>query len=207
MKWTSMTTQYIELSERKLAVVGLGYVGLPLAVEFGKIRPVMGFDIHKQRIDELKQGQDITRELSAEELGQSKFLYLTSDLADIASCDTFIITVPTPIDMYKQPDFGLLVRASEMVAPFLKPQSIVIYESTVYPGAIEEIAMPALEKGSHLQYNQDFFIGYSPERINPGDKVHTLTTLKKINTWCSIEHLQVSIKTMYWIEIIISNGY
>jgi len=173
-------TPFVELSERKLAVVGLGYVGLPLAVEFAKIRPVMAFDIHEKRISELQRGFDSTLEVSALELQEAKQLYLTSSLNDLAFCDIFIITVPTPIDCYKKPDFSLLIRASEMIAPLLKQNDIVIYESTVYPGAIEEICVPTLEKYSNLQFNHHFFAGYSPERINPGDKTRRLPAIKKI---------------------------
>lgn len=175
-------TPFVDIAERKLAVIGLGYVGLPLAVEFGKQRPVMAFDVNQTRIAELKQGHDATLEISSTELQDATLLYFTTTLSEIAFCDTFIITVPTPIDRYKQPDFTCLIRASEMLAPLLKQNDIVIYESTVYPGAIEEICVPILEKYSTRQFNQDFFVGYSPERINPGDKTRRLTMIKKITS-------------------------
>ncbi len=168
--------------ERKVAIIGLGYVGLPLAVEFGKIRPLMAFDRNANRIDELKRAYDSTLEVTSAEMQAAKLISFTNKLSDIAFCDTFIITVPTPIDQSKRPDFSFLIRASEMVGSLLKQNDIVIYESTVYPGAIEEICVPTLEKSACLQFNQDFFVGYSPERINPGDKAHRLTTIKKITS-------------------------
>lgn len=174
--------QYVDIAERKLAIIGLGYVGLPLAIEFGKIRPVMAFDINTQRISQLKQGHDVTLEISSIELNQSKFVYFTTNLTDLSSCDVFIVTVPTPIDQYKQPDFTLLNTASKMLAPLLKEGDIVIYESTVYPGAIEERCVPILEQHSSLKFNQHFFVGYSPERINPGDKTRKLADIKKITS-------------------------
>ncbi|MDP3560734.1 MAG: Vi polysaccharide biosynthesis UDP-N-acetylglucosamine C-6 dehydrogenase TviB [Legionellaceae bacterium] len=174
--------QYVDIAERKLAIIGLGYVGLPLAIEFGKIRPVMAFDINTQRISQLKQGHDVTLEISSIELNQSKFVYFTTNLTDLSSCDVFIVTVPTPIDQYKQPDFTLLNTASKMLAPLLKEGDIVIYESTVYPGAIEERCVPILEQHSGLKFNQHFFVGYSPERINPGDKTRKLADIKKITS-------------------------
>lgn len=169
-----------DIAEQKLAVIGLGYVGLPLAVAFGKMRPVMAFDINASRIDALQQGHDATMELSSAELQAATLLTFATQVEEIAFCTVFIITVPTPIDEYKQPDFSLLIEASRMIAPFLKQNDIVIYESTVYPGAIEEICAPTLEKHTNLQFNRDFFIGYSPERINPGDKTHRLENIKKI---------------------------
>lgn len=172
--------QSFNVDERKLAVVGLGYVGLPLAVEFSKIRPVMAFDIKAERIQALKKGLDLTLEISSAQLESARLLTLTDKLSDIAFCDTFIITVPTPIDQYKHPNFAFLIEASTMIAQLLKKDGMVIYESTVYPGAIEEICVPVLEQYSGLRFNQDFFVGYSPERINPGDKIHSLNTIKKI---------------------------
>ncbi len=169
-----------DINERKLAIVGLGYVGLPLAVEFGKIRPVMAYDINVNRINALQQCIDSTMEISSKELKSSQLLFLTNVLAEIACCNVFIITVPTPIDHSHHPDFTCLIQASEMIGRLLKKDDIVIYESTVYPGAIEEICVPVLAKHSNLQFNFDFFVGYSPERINPGDKIHRLTTIKKI---------------------------
>jgi UDP-N-acetyl-D-galactosamine dehydrogenase len=170
------------IDERKLAIIGLGYVGLPLAVEFGKVRSVMGFDINVNRVDELKKGQDTTLEVCHAELLEAKHLYLTADPDEIAFCDTYIITVPTPIDEHKRPDFTPLVKASETVGRMLKPGDIVVYESTVYPGAVEEVCVPVLERMSGLQFNQDFFAGYSPERVNPGDKQHRVTSIMKVTS-------------------------
>lgn len=164
----------------KLAIIGLGYVGLPLAVEFGKKYPVIGFDIKKERIEELKQGKDHTLEVSPEEFTLSTHLSFTYDLGDLKEADIFIVTVPTPVDMAKKPDLTPLIKASETVGKVLKKNDIVIYESTVYPGCTEEDCVPILEKMSGLKFNQDFFCGYSPERINPGDKNHTLTKIKKV---------------------------
>lgn len=172
----------LQLSELKIAIIGLGYVGLPLAVEFGKQVPVVGFDIHQKRIDELKSGQDHTLEVSPEELKQSTCLSYTSQLEDLSSCNFFIVTVPTPIDEYKQPDLTPLVKASQSIGKVLKKGDIVVYESTVYPGATEEVCIPELEKVSGLKFNQDFFAGYSPERINPGDKLHRVTNILKITS-------------------------
>ncbi|MBC3465592.1 Vi polysaccharide biosynthesis UDP-N-acetylglucosamine C-6 dehydrogenase TviB [Pseudomonas sp. RW10S2] len=166
----------------KLAVIGLGYVGLPLAVEFGKQRNVVGFDINQGRIDALNAGHDTTLEVSDEELAQAKGLCYSADLNDLRSCNIFIVTVPTPIDEYKQPDLTPLVKASETIGKVLKKGDIVIYESTVYPGATEEDCVPVLERVSGLVFNQDFFAGYSPERINPGDKEHRVTTIKKVTS-------------------------
>jgi UDP-N-acetyl-D-galactosamine dehydrogenase len=163
-----------------IGVIGLGYVGLPLAVEFGKKYPVTGFDIHQQRIDELVAGHDRTLETSDEELAEATHLKYTTQLNDIRSCNYYIVTVPTPIDTHKRPDLTPLIKASESVGKVLKKGDIVIYESTVYPGATEEECVPILEKFSGLKYNADFFCGYSPERINPGDKVHTVTKILKV---------------------------
>ena len=165
-----------------IGVIGLGYVGLPLAVEFGKKYPVTGFDIHQQRIDELIAGHDRTLETSDEELAEATNLRYTTQLNDIGSCNYFIVTVPTPIDAHKRPDLTPLIKASESVWKVLKKGDIVIYESTVYPGATEEECVPILEKFSGLKYNTDFFCGYSPERINPGDKVHTVTKILKVTS-------------------------
>ncbi|MCW8039099.1 MULTISPECIES: Vi polysaccharide biosynthesis UDP-N-acetylglucosamine C-6 dehydrogenase TviB [Acinetobacter] len=172
----------LQLSELKIAIIGLGYVGLPLAVEFGKQVPVVGFDIHQKRIDELQSGQDHTLEVSSEELKQAAFLSYTTDLQQLSGCNFFIVTVPTPIDEYKQPDLTPLVKASESIAKVLKKGDIVVYESTVYPGATEEVCIPVLEKNSGLSFNQDFYAGYSPERINPGDKLHRVTNILKITS-------------------------
>ncbi len=165
-----------------IAIIGLGYVGFPLAVEFGKIYPTLGFDIDASRIDELKSGVDRTQEVSAGQLAESKNLRFSSQVADLATCNTFIVTVPTPIDHFKKPDLTPLLKASEMIGKVLKEGDVVIYESTVYPGCTEEDCVPVLEKHSGLVFNQDFFCGYSPERINPGDKVNTLTKIKKVTS-------------------------
>jgi UDP-N-acetyl-D-galactosamine dehydrogenase len=167
-------------SESTLAIIGLGYVGLPLAVEFGKHRPTIGFDINADRIAELQAGQDRTREVEPVELAQAEHLTYTTNLEVIRAAQIYIVTVPTPIDAHKQPDLTPLRKASETVAKVLKKGDIVIYESTVYPGATEEDCVPVLERVSGLTFNQDFFCGYSPERINPGDKLHRLTTITKV---------------------------
>ena len=172
----------LQLSELKIAIIGLGYVGLPLAVEFGKKVPVIGFDIHQKRIDELQSGQDHTLEVSPKELKQATHLSYTTNLQQLADCNFFIVTVPTPIDEFKQPDLTPLVKASESIARVLKKGDVVVYESTVYPGATEEVCIPVLEKNSGLKFNQDFYAGYSPERINPGDKLHRVTNILKITS-------------------------
>jgi UDP-N-acetyl-D-galactosamine dehydrogenase len=172
----------MKLSEIKLSIIGLGYVGLPLAVEFGRNRTVVGFDINQQRIDELKAGNDFTLETTPEELSAAKQLSFTTHIDDLSACNCFIVTVPTPIDSYKRPDLTPLIKASESVGKVLKNGDIVIYESTVYPGCTEEDCVPVLEKFSGLKFNFDFFCGYSPERINPGDKEHRLTTIKKVTS-------------------------
>jgi UDP-N-acetyl-D-galactosamine dehydrogenase len=169
-------------SELRLAVVGLGYVGLPLAVEFAKTRSVVGFDISERRIAELRAGHDVTRELSADELRQGAFLTFSTKPADIADCNFYIVTVPTPVDDDKQPDLGPVLSASATIGKVLKKGDIVVYESTVYPGATEEDCVPVLEKTSGLKFNRDFFVGYSPERINPGDKERRVATIKKITS-------------------------
>ena len=166
----------------KIAVIGLGYVGLPLAIEFGKNREVIGFDINKSRIDELNRGKDSTLECSLEELQEAKYISFTSNLDAIASCNCFIITVPTPIADNNLPDLDPLKKASEAVGKILKINDLVIYESTVYPGATEEFCVPILEKSSGLKFNKEFFCGYSPERINPGDKDHKLVDIVKVTS-------------------------
>ena len=171
-----------KLQDLRVAVVGLGYVGLPLAVEFGKKRPVTGFDINPKRIDDLKNGIDSTLEVDSEELGEVDKLLLTSDIKDLADNNCYIITVPTPIDSFKCPDLTPLIKASETIGTTLNKGDIVIYESTVYPGATEEDCVPVLERKSGLKFNQDFYCGYSPERINPGDKEHRVNTIKKITS-------------------------
>ena len=170
------------LTNRKLAIIGLGYVGLPLAVEFGKKRTVVGFDINAKRVAELQSGQDHTLEVEPAELRQAVQLSFTTDAQSLKLCDIFIVTVPTPIDAHKRPDLTPLIKASETIGKALKKGDIVIYESTVYPGATEEECVPVLEKTSGLVFNQDFFAGYSPERINPGDKTHRVTTIKKVTS-------------------------
>lgn len=170
------------LDNKKLAVIGLGYVGLPLAVEFGKKRAVIGFDINPGRIAALNQGLDATLEVTSEELAAAKHLRFTTQLEDLSSCELFIVTVPTPINQHKQPDLTPLLKASEAIAKVLKKGDIVIYESTVYPGATEDDCVPVLEKFSGLQFNRDFFVGYSPERINPGDKQRRITNIIKVTS-------------------------
>ena len=169
-------------SDIQLAVIGLGYVGLPLAVEFGKKRRVVGFDINVKRIEQLRAGHDFTLETEPEELQAAQHLSFSTQLDDLRACNCFIVTVPTPIDSHKRPDLTPLIKASETVGKVLKPGDIVIYESTVYPGCTEEDCVPVLEQFSGLKYNQDFFCGYSPERINPGDKEHRVTTIKKVTS-------------------------
>ncbi|WP_310564794.1 Vi polysaccharide biosynthesis UDP-N-acetylglucosamine C-6 dehydrogenase TviB [Hydrogenophaga sp.] len=172
----------MNLQDKTIAIIGLGYVGLPLAVEFGKQRPVVGFDINPQRIAELRAGQDRTLEVSAEELAQAAHLACTHTASDLDHCQVFIITVPTPVDKANRPDLTPLVKASETVGRALKSGDIVIYESTVYPGATEEVCVPVLERASGLRFNVDFFCGYSPERINPGDKQHRLPSIQKVTS-------------------------
>jgi UDP-N-acetyl-D-glucosamine/UDP-N-acetyl-D-galactosamine dehydrogenase len=174
----------MKLSEIKLAIIGLGYVGLPLAVEFSKKRQVIGFDISSKRISELKSGHDHTLETSETELKAARFLTYTTDAEDLRFCNCFIVTVPTPIDEHKRPELTPLIKASETIGKVLKAGDIVIYESTVYPGATEEDCVPILEKFSGLKYNVvgGFYCGYSPERINPGDKEHRVTTIKKVTS-------------------------
>lgn len=166
----------------KIAIIGLGYVGLPLAVEFGKKQEVVGFDINEHRVDELSKSHDSTLEVTSEQLKESSHLEFTTDPSKLKECSIFIVTVPTPIDDANRPDLSPLKKASETVAKSMQKGSIVIYESTVYPGCTEEVCVPILEKLSGLKFNQDFYCGYSPERINPGDKVNTLTKIKKITS-------------------------
>jgi UDP-N-acetyl-D-galactosamine dehydrogenase len=180
-----------DLSNFKLAIIGLGYVGLPLAVEFGKIRSVLGFDINPKRIGELKVGHDLTLETEPEELLAAGHLVFSSNSDDLRACNCFIVTVPTPIDEHKRPDLGPLIKASETVGKVIKEGDIVIYESTVYPGCTEEDCVPVLEKFSGLKFNQDFFCGYSPERINPGDKTHRLPNIQKVTSGSTPEVAEV----------------
>jgi len=170
----------IDITQVKLAIVGLGYVGLPLAVEFGKTISTTGFDINQARIEELKKGIDSTLEVESELLKQAAHLDYTTSLDQLKQCNVFIVTVPTPIDAHKRPDLTPLVKSSESIGKVLKKGDIVIYESTVYPGATEEVCVPVLEKASGLKFNTDFYAGYSPERINPGDKEHRVTTILKV---------------------------
>ena len=167
---------------KKIAIIGLGYVGLPLAVEFGKARPTIGFDINVSRIEELSDGKDNTLEVLEDDLARATHLDFSCDADDLDACKIFIVTVPTPIDDVNRPDLTPIIRASEMVAKSLKVGDIVIYESTVFPGCTEEVCVPILERVSGLVFNQDFFCGYSPERINPGDKINTLTKITKITS-------------------------
>jgi len=169
-------------TNKTIAVIGLGYVGLPLAVEFGKCRQVIGFDTNLMRIEELQHGRDQTLECSGEELATAKFLNYSNNIQDLKIAQLYIITVPTPVDKANRPDMNPLIKASKTVGQVLKVGDIVIYESTVYPGATEEVCVPVLEKTSGLKFNIDFFAGYSPERINPGDKEHRLSTIKKITS-------------------------
>jgi UDP-N-acetyl-D-galactosamine dehydrogenase len=175
------------MSDKKIALIGLGYVGLPLAVEFGKKRKVIGFDINQSRINELKSGTDSTLETTSQELKEAIHLSYTTSLEDIKDCTIFIVTVPTPIDKHKRPDLTPLEKSSEAVGTILKKGDIVIYESTVYPGATEEVCVPILEQKSGLTFNKDFYCGYSPERINPGDKEHRVTTIKKVTAGSTLE--------------------
>ena len=165
-----------------IAIIGLGYVGLPLAVEFGQHRPVLGFDINQARIAELQSGQDHTLECSPEQLRAARHLRYSCQAQDLRDCQVFIVTVPTPVGEANRPDLTPLIKASQTVGAALKKGDVVIYESTVYPGATEEVCVPELEKASGLKFNQDFFCGYSPERINPGDKEHRLPTIKKVTS-------------------------
>ncbi len=172
----------LDINNAKLAVIGLGYVGLPLAVEFGKHYPTIGFDINKQRIDELVEGHDSTLEVSPQELQTASQLAYTNDVEAIRDANVYIVTVPTPIDRYKRPELTPLMRASEITGKVLSKGNVVIFESTVFPGATEEVCAPIIESASGLRYNHDFYLGYSPERINPGDKTHRVTHIKKVTS-------------------------
>ena len=172
----------LKLNDAHIAIIGLGYVGLPLAVEFGKHYQTLGFDINQARISELKRGEDHTLEVSRDELALASRLSYSNEISDLRRANIFIVTVPTPIDEHRQPDLTPLVKASETLGEVIKPGDVVIYESTVYPGATEEDCIPVIERVSGLKYNVDFFAGYSPERINPGDKEHRVTTIKKVTS-------------------------
>jgi UDP-N-acetyl-D-galactosamine dehydrogenase len=175
------------LHQVKLGIVGLGYVGLPLAVEFGKRYPTLGYDINRARIDELRSGRDSSLEVDPEELRSVAQLTYTDQAADLSDCNVFVVTVPTPIDQHKAPDLRPLESASRTIGTVIRPGSIVIYESTVYPGATEEVCLPIIEQVSGLVFNRDFYAGYSPERINPGDKEHRLPTIKKVTSGSTAE--------------------
>ncbi|MDW1964766.1 Vi polysaccharide biosynthesis UDP-N-acetylglucosamine C-6 dehydrogenase TviB [Vibrio sp. 431] len=170
------------LENARVGIIGLGYVGLPLAVEFGKKSPTIGFDINQARIDELSAGRDSTLECSDNELAEAKYLFYTSSLQELKECNVYIVTVPTPIDEHKQPDLTPLIKASEALGTVVNQGDIIVYESTVYPGATEEDCIPVVERVSGLKFNQDFFAGYSPERINPGDKEHRVTNILKVTS-------------------------
>ena len=172
----------MNFSNATIAIIGLGYVGLPLAVEFGKQRPVVGFDINPARVAELQAGRDHTLECSADELHAARHLRYSHQQPDLKTCQVFIVTVPTPVDQANRPDLTPLIKASQTVGAVLKPGDVVIYESTVFPGATEEVCVPELERASGLRFNRDFFCGYSPERINPGDKDHRLPSIKKVTS-------------------------
>ena len=171
-----------ELADARPAIVGLGYVGLPLAVEFGRHYPTIGFDIDAERVAELKRGRDATLEVTADELAEATQLEYSTSLDDLRGCNVFIVTVPTPIDTYKRPDMSALRAASATIGKVIKRGDVVVYESTVYPGATEEVCLPIIEATSGLELNRDFFAGYSPERINPGDKAHRLTSITKVTS-------------------------
>ncbi len=195
----------LRLEDVRLAVVGLGYVGLPLAVEFGKKRPVIGFDINKQRISELKGGHDHTLEVNGAELAEAVHLEFTDDREVLGRSNVYVVTVPTPIDEHKNPDLTPLVRASETLGKVLKRGDIVIYESTVYPGATEEECVPILERESGLKFNSEFYVGYSPERINPGDKAHRVSTIRKVTSGSTPEAAEL-IDSLYR-EIIVAGTH
>jgi len=181
----------LNLTDKKIAIIGLGYVGLPLAVEFGKKYPTVGFDINQNRIDELLEGKDSTLEVEPADLKLAHKLSYSTTLEDIEACTIYIITVPTPIDKNKRPDLTPLEKSSDAISKVLKKGDIVIYESTVFPGCTEEVCVPILEAGSGLTYNEDFYCGYSPERINPGDKVHTVTKIMKVTSGSTPEIAEV----------------
>jgi UDP-N-acetyl-D-galactosamine dehydrogenase len=193
------------MNNKEIALIGLGYVGLPLAVEFGKNRKVVGFDVNQHRINELKNGVDSTLETSQQELVDATYLSFTTNIDDIKDCKIFIVTVPTPIDKHKKPDLTHLEKSSESIGLILKKGDIVIYESTVYPGATEEICVPILEKKSGLTFNREFYCGYSPERINPGDKNHRLPSIKKV-TAGSTPEVATEIDELY-NEIIVAGTH
>lgn len=171
-----------KLEDCRIGIIGLGYVGLPLAVEFGKKYQTLGFDINKKRVSELREGNDLTLECSEIELKEATLLQYSSQKEELEKCNFYIVTVPTPIDDYKQPDLTPLIKASETLGQIIKKNDVIVYESTVYPGATEEVCIPVIEKVSGLKFNKDFYAGYSPERINPGDKEHRVTSIKKVTS-------------------------
>lgn len=195
----------MNLQNKTLAIVGLGYVGLPLAVEFGKVRSVIGFDINPARVAELQAGRDHTLECSAAELGQATHLRYSANIEQLREAQVYIVTVPTPVDNANRPDMKPLIKASETIGRVLKQGDVVVYESTVYPGATEEVCVPILEKESGLKFNQHFFCGYSPERINPGDKEHRLPTIKKVTSGSTPE-VATAIDDMY-AQVIIAGTH
>ncbi len=172
----------LSVDEARIGIIGLGYVGLPLAVEFGKVFSTIGYDINRHRINELRNGIDSTQEVDSEELAADSQLSYADSANLLEQCNVYIVTVPTPIDKYKRPDLNLLKSSSQLIGELLSPGDVIIYESTVYPGATEEVCVPVLEAASGLKFNKEFFTGYSPERINPGDKQHRITTIKKITS-------------------------
>ncbi len=186
----------LALKDLKIAIIGLGYVGLPLAVEFGKKYPTLGFDINETRISDLQSGDDFTRECSKKELLASTQLRYSSQQTDLTGCNMYIVTIPTPIDSHKQPDLSPLIKASEMLGQVIKKGDVIVYESTVFPGATEEVCLPVVEKVSGLKFNEDFYAGYSPERINPGDKAHSVTNILKVTSG-SNDEIAVLVDNMY----------
>ncbi len=186
----------MQLLNKNIAIIGLGYVGLPLAVEFGKKYNVIGFDIDEFRINDLKKGIDKTKETVKSDIESSKYLKFSSQVTDLSNSNIFIVTVPTPINQFKSPDLGPLLNASKMLGTVLKKDDIVIYESTVYPGCTEEECVPVLEKSSGLVFNKDFYCGYSPERINPGDKINTLTKIQKVTSG-STKEISIIVDELY----------
>lgn len=193
------------LENIKLGVIGLGYVGLPLAIEFGKKIKTVGFDINNSRIDQLKEGIDMTLECSTEELEEAAHLQYSSNVQDLINCNVYIVTVPTPIDIHNQPDLTPLIKASQMLGKVINKDDIVIYESTVYPGATEDTCVPELESVSGLKFNEDFFVGYSPERINPGDKLHRVTNILKVTSGSNAE--TADIVDRLYNEIIVAGTH
>ena len=172
----------LDLGDVRIGVLGLGYVGLPLAVEFGKKLPTIGLDIDKARVAELRAGKDSSLEVEADELQQAELLQYTDDPSDLTECNVYVVTVPTPIDQHKRPELSPLVGASKMLGKLLRQGDVAIFESTVYPGATEEVCVPIMEEISGLKFNRDFYVGYSPERINPGDKEHRVVNIKKVTS-------------------------